>query len=201
MDFRCYDTPMRHAGFVLTGGRSSRMGTDKALLPYLSRSLADHVARQVRVAAGNVSLIGHPKLYAHLGFPVYPDQCPSKGPLGGIHTALSRTAADWNLIVACDLPNVRSRELRRILQAADSARDSVKCVVPCSGPKGWQPLCAAYHARCLPAVERALRQDSLKMKDLLAQMECVLLSDLDPELFVNVNTPWDWERIGARRNG
>ncbi len=174
------------------------MGRDKALLPYLSGSLADHVAQQVREAATVVNLIGDPDVYGHLGYPVYADQTPGKGPLSGIHTAVSLRQADWNLILACDLPNIRSAELRRILAAADAAGAAAECVVPSSNSKVLQPLCAAYHARCLPKLEHALTHNRLKMMELLEVMNCVVLSDLDPDIFLNVNTPSDWATAEAR---
>ncbi|MGI8742931.1 MAG: molybdenum cofactor guanylyltransferase [Bryobacteraceae bacterium] len=186
---------MRHAGFVLTGGISSRMGRDKALLPYGGRKLVDYIASQVLEAAGSASLIGSPVLYGHFGYPVYPDEIPQCGPLGGIYTALRLRRAEWNLIVACDLPNVRAADLRRILEASASAGDRADCVIPLAADGGWQPLCAAYHSRCAPEVECALGRERFKMMDLLAKLKVVRCSGLRPELFVNVNTPTDWEKI------
>src|SRR5205085_12240677 len=118
---------MTYAGFVLVGGRSSRMGRDKALLPYQSKTLLEYVAEQVLGAAGNVTLIGDPECYGRLGYPVYPDRVPECGPLGGIYTALSLSAGVWNLIAACDLPGIRTGHLQQILECADAAVD---CVVP-----------------------------------------------------------------------
>src|ERR1019366_6470085 len=92
------------SGYVLAGGRSSRMGRDKARLPFRGCDLVSAVAAAVAAAvasvAGNVTLVGHPEL------PSIPDRYPDGGPLGGILTALDHTAADWNLIVACDMPEV-----------------------------------------------------------------------------------------------
>src|SRR5882672_6033560 len=98
------------AGFVLTGGRSSRMGRDKALLPVAGSgpagglSLVERTAELVRGAAGSVILIGMPERYAHLGLPVVADIVEDCGPMGGLLTALHVTHADSNLIVACDMP-------------------------------------------------------------------------------------------------
>ena len=191
---------MRHAGFVLTGGRSSRMGRDKALLPFLSQSLVEHVAKQVEAATDRVSLIGRPDAYSHLGYPVYADRTPAKGPLGGIYTALSLRHAEWNLILACDLPQMRARALRQILAAADAAGDTAECVVPRSGLADWQPLCAAYHVRCVPKLKRALSLNRLKLMDLLTELDCVVVDDLDPDLFLNVNTPADWAKLEDRHS-
>src|SRR5712691_8368629 len=94
------------AGFVLVGGKSSRMGRDKANLPFEGRTLVERVAAAVADAAGSVTLVGPPGRYESLGLPVIADLEPDLGPLGGIHAALSATSAAWNLIAACDLPAV-----------------------------------------------------------------------------------------------
>ena len=184
---------MRRAGFVLAGGRSSRMGLDKALLPHRGATLLKNLAEVVYQAAGSVSLIGDPARYARLGYPVYADRIPGCGPCGGIATALSISPEAWNVIVACDMPGVTAKALSTLLEHAAGARG--KCIVPI-GPDGQpEPLCAVYHADCLPALERALREKRLKMKDLLPDLQPVLVSGLDPACFVNVNTPADWAEI------
>ena len=109
------------AGFVLTGGRSSRMGRDKALLPIEGSLLVERTAERVRAAAGSVTLIGAPARYAHLGLPVLPDLVEDGGPGGpicGLHTALKTTRADWNLVVACDMPGLTAGFLSDLLAAA-----------------------------------------------------------------------------------
>jgi molybdenum cofactor guanylyltransferase len=184
---------MTYAGFVLVGGRSSRMGRDKALLPYKSKTLLEHIAEQVLRAAGNVTLIGDPALYAKFGYPVYADRISDCGPLGGIHTALSQAQGDWNLIVACDLPLVCLSQLQRILSATN---DTGECVVPVLKNGMAQPLCAVYHRRCLPIMEQALMRHRLRMTDMIESLATIRVADLNPDLFHNVNSPADWEGMG-----
>lgn len=183
---------MRLSGFVLAGGGSSRMGRDKALLPYRGTTLLEHVARAVREAAGTVALIGNPDLYGGLGYPVYPDQLPGCGPLGGIHTALSVSVTDWNLVVACDMPGISAEALLILL---DGAAKSLKSCVIAQGPGGEpEPLCAVYHRRCLPALARAIRDKYLKMKHLVVQLDAETRA-MDPAALANVNTPAEWARF------
>src|SRR5271165_5087016 len=92
------------AGFILTGGQSSRMGTDKALLPFGDGFLIDHIAAKVTAAAGSVCLVGGHERYLRLGYPAIADLWHDIGPLGGIVTVLQTSSAEWNLIVACDMP-------------------------------------------------------------------------------------------------
>jgi molybdopterin-guanine dinucleotide biosynthesis protein A len=133
------------AGFVLVGGRSSRMGRDKALLPLNGLTLVEVLAGLVKSAAKTVRLIGPPDRYESLGFPVVADSVENCGPLGGVYTALSITRADWNLIVACDMPGLTADFLENLLRAAEASE--ADCVVP-AGTRGVEPLCAVYHRRC-----------------------------------------------------
>src|SRR3981081_963293 len=83
-----YMESVTRAGFVLVGGNSSRMGKDKARLPFGGGTLAEYVAKAVREAAGSVTLVGAPERYLSLGFPMLTDIRKGAGPLSGIHTAL-----------------------------------------------------------------------------------------------------------------
>ncbi len=181
---------MRNAGFVLTGGGSSRMGRDKALLPFAGGTLVEHVAREVEAAAGSATLLGDTALYGHLGWPVWPDLVPGRGPMGGLFTALSGTEADWNLLVACDMPAIRRQDLSALLEASGTHDDD--CVVPLSAQEGSHPLCAVYHRRALPAVRQALHDNHLKMRDLLSALRTAYSDRIAPDQLSNVNTPEEW---------
>lgn len=182
---------MRHAGFVLVGGRSSRMGRDKALLTVDGVALARRIANQVEDAVGSAALIGNPAVYGDLGFPVIPDQIPNCGPLGGIVTALGSSHADWSLIVACDMPSIDAPLLRSLVNF--TKRTQCDAIVPVCALEP-QPLCAVYHGRCLPLFQRALRDNRLKMKDLLSNLRVHAVDGIDPARFENLNSPADWSR-------
>jgi len=188
------------AGFVLTGGKSTRMGRDKALLPLdmnrtRSESLVEHVATRVRAAAGRVSLIGAPERYAALGLPLHADLVEDCGPIGGVYTALKLASADWNLVVACDMPGVTVEFLTSLLKAA---RDNEAVCVAAQTPDGLHPLCAVYHRRALPAVEAAIARKSLKMQDLLSSLRALPWPVPDPSWVENINTRAEWEARGTR---
>jgi molybdopterin-guanine dinucleotide biosynthesis protein A len=186
-------SPRSRAGFVLTGGRSSRMGRDKAVLPWGDATLVEHIARCVLAATGDgtafgdVTLVGAPERYAHLGLPTIADRYENCGPLGGLCTALEVTPAEWNLVVACDMPGVTVEFLSALFDAAEAS--GADCLVP--EANGWHPLCAVYRARARSAAKRQLLGKSLKMHDFLARLRVVAWPSAD--VFVqNVNTPQDW---------
>ncbi|MEO8026170.1 MAG: molybdenum cofactor guanylyltransferase [Bryobacteraceae bacterium] len=178
------------AGYVLVGGRSTRMGRDKALLewrnprdaPNESIALAGHVAKIVEVAAGSVTLVGDPDHYGHLGFPVVDDLHPGLGPLSGIEAALSHTAADWNLIVACDLPNLDPGFLRMLLNRKENvvASDS-------NGPA----LCGVLHRDVRSAVAQVVGSGQLSWNGFLDRIGAVRVPAASPKILANINTPQD----------
>ena len=179
-------------GFVLTGGQSSRMGRDKALLPFDGSTLLEQIATRVRAAAGSVTLIGPPERYRGLGLPVAADLIANCGPIGGVYTALKISSAPWNLIVACDMPAVTTDFLTGLLKAARDA--DAECLAPETG-SGLHPLCAVYHRRALAALQSAIDHKSFKMHDLLRSLRTVAWPAADASLLENVNTPVEW---GAR---
>jgi molybdopterin-guanine dinucleotide biosynthesis protein A len=173
------------------------MGRDKALLPYRGTTLAEHLARTVQEAAGSVALVGDPARYGGLPYPVYRDKFPGCGPAGGIYTALTVSATDWNLIVACDMPGISVGVLKTLLDsaAASGARNCVLAAGPSGAP---EPLCGVYHRNCLPALERAIREKRFKMRDLVAEFEAQTQL-VDPGALTNVNTPAEWAKFEEKQ--
>lgn len=186
---------MRRAAYVLVGGRSSRMGFDKALLPWGSATMVEHVAREALAAAGSVTLVGAPERYAHLGYPALADAETDRGPLGGIVTALAATEADWNLMLACDMPDVSAELLESLFTAAETGDAEVDCVAPVH-EAGTEPLCAVYHRRALPLLRAALSANRLKMQAVLRNLNTRFWRAGDPRRFRNVNTPEEWVNHG-----
>jgi molybdopterin-guanine dinucleotide biosynthesis protein A len=196
------------AGFILAGGQSSRMGVDKGLLEIAGAPIIVRAAQLVESVVGAAAVVvGTPEKYQGLGLRAIADDWPGCGPLGGIATALRASEADWNLIVACDLPYLTREWLEYLLQRA---RDSeAEAVVPMNltpeNKRGAEPLCAAYHKGCEPALRRALERGVRKVTDGLAELRVEVIEPMEwkgfdsgGHLFKNVNTPADYEQ--AKRN-
>jgi molybdopterin-guanine dinucleotide biosynthesis protein A len=181
---------MESAAFVLAGGRSSRMGRDKALLPFKGRVLVDHVASEARAITGNVSLVGDTARYSYLGYPMVEDIYSGCGPLSGIHAALTASRAEWNLIVACDMPEVNAEFLGSLMERARSGR--ADAVLP-AGPGGVpEPLCAVYRRRAVDVIALALANGIRKVTDGLAGLEVDLWRVPHSYHFLNLNNPREW---------
>lgn len=173
-------------GYVLAGGKSSRMGQNKAFLDMHGVPLVVTAARTVAAVAETVTLVGDPLIYAGLGLPVIADHYPGCGPLAGIHAALHHATHEWNLVAACDMPVARQvwDELLRQL------REAFDCVMPVAGGR-LEPLGALYHRRCLEAIDEALAAGRYKVTDALAGLR-LLRVPFPAETFRNLNTPEEW---------
>lgn len=186
-------------GFILAGGASSRMGTDKARLSLGGRTFVARIAEALRAVATEISLVGARPDGGALDLPVVADVHRDCGALGGLHAALSACRAPWAAIVSCDLPFVTGELFARLADLRTPEADAVAPLQPDGRP---QPLCAIYSpARCLRRVERLLRAGERRPRVLLQEartrwVEPAELADLrDAGLFfLNVNTPEDYER-------
>jgi molybdopterin-guanine dinucleotide biosynthesis protein A len=192
------------AAFILAGGKSSRMGQDKAFLELEGETLLARAMALATTAASEVRLVGDAQKLLPFGR-VVEDVFPERGPLGGIHAALANSAADLNLVLAVDLPFVEPRFLAYLLSAA-SQSGAVVTVPHAAG--GWQPLCAVYRREFGPAAERALRKRRNKIDALFSQVETRVIGEeelarmgFSAEMFRNLNTLEDVERAAGLRAG
>jgi len=169
------------------------MGRDKALLPFRGATLAGTVAEAVGAAAGSVRLVGSLS-YGELGYGIVPDMYPGEGPLGGILTALDHSPADWNLIVACDMPALSADFLGQLLDAA-GARDA-GVLLPVDPSGRLQPLCAVYHRSCRQGLGAAFARGVRKMAVALEHVPHAPGPVAEAFYFQNVNTAEDWADYG-----
>jgi molybdenum cofactor guanylyltransferase len=182
---------LRPAGFVLVGGRSRRMGTDKALLAISEgRTLAECVAERVSRVCQSVTLVGPAVRYGHLPYPMLPDAVSERGPAGGVLAAL-RHGAEWNLLVACDMPGVCEELFVRLIRRAEEG--GVDCVVPITPDGHEHPLCALYNRACRDGWEDALAQGLTRVGQIVRRFRVAHCEIHDEEHLRNVNTPGDWQ--------
>ncbi|MDZ7291576.1 MAG: NTP transferase domain-containing protein [candidate division KSB1 bacterium] len=183
---------------ILAGGKSLRMGTNKALLELNGKKVIEHVVTAVQRVADEIMLITNtPEEFAFLKLPMFRDEIEGIGPLGGIYTALQKCSTPHCLIVACDLPFLSEALLRFLSENAGS--DAVFAI---DAGKGVEPLCAVYSKTCLPAIERQMAKKQYKVADLLAKVQARVVrfdasySFYSSHLFYNINTPEEWRRAG-----
>jgi molybdenum cofactor guanylyltransferase len=185
---------------ILAGGRSSRMGTDKAFVRVLGRPLIEEILSQ-SAGLGTESLIitNQPAEYTYLGVPLFGDVLPDKGPLGGLYAALHSATQPHVLCIACDMPFV----VRPLLAYLISLIPEGEAIVPRLDGEA-EPFRAIYSRACLAPIRAALDAGRMRMISFFPDVRVRFVDEaeidrFDPQhlSFFNVNTPEDLEQ--ARR--
>ncbi len=183
----------RWTGAVLAGGRSSRMGQNKALMQFEGRTLLERALDHLHPHVHELIVIGDPSLYGHLHHQVIPDELPGNGPMGGIATALKHARYSSMLVLGCDMPKVTAELFIELKEGLTKVQDAF--VPACDG--NIEPLVAAYHKRCLPAFKACITQGQLKMIDGLDHVRtryvqiCPGEDGWPKDLYRNLNAPSD----------
>ena len=193
---------------ILAGGKSERMGQDKALKSFLGRTLIERVLEQLTGLAEEIILTtNHSESYNFLGLPLYPDLLPDHGPLGGLYSSISAVHVPLMAAIACDMPFASRAIFKYELDLL--IRNNLDAVLP-RGPNGTEPLHAIYRCNtCLPAIRSALAAGERKVISWLPEVKVQYinseeLAQLDPLnlAFLNLNTPEEFAEAEERvRNG
>jgi molybdopterin-guanine dinucleotide biosynthesis protein A len=135
-------------GVILAGGRSSRMGSNKALLPFRGGRFIEAIHRQLRTLFAEVLLVTNtPEQYGFLDCPMVLDLHPGMGALAGLQAGLLHSGTPHIFAVACDMPYLDDTLIRTLSER----RHRADVVIP-EGPHGPEPLHAVYGRTCLPAM-------------------------------------------------
>jgi molybdopterin-guanine dinucleotide biosynthesis protein A len=192
------------SAFILAGGKSTRMGTDKVFVTLEGRTLLARALDIARSVTPNVSIVGDPaKFAAHA--PVVEDIFPNCGPLGGIHAALQSTSTDLNVILAVDVPFVSTALLEYLIERA-RRNAAVVTVVQTAG--GYQPLSAIYRRQFADLADKALRSGRCKIDSLFPSTNTQTITEeelnaagLSPTMFRNLNTREELAKASEEENG
>jgi molybdopterin-guanine dinucleotide biosynthesis protein A len=193
-------------GYVLAGGASRRMGSDKSQLVLGGETMLRRAASALRTVSDRVAAVGVSPENSD-GLPAVPDEFDTgggqrRGSIVGLYAALRNSAADWTAVLACDMPFVVGELFKRLVTLV---RDDVDVIVPVQPDGRLQPLCALYRRdACLPVVEEMLTTGEWKLQNLFDRVRTRRVDfdevrDLEnAELFfLNVNTPEEYENAKA----
>ena len=185
-------------GFILAGGKSTRMGMDKAFVGFDGCTLLARALDLISSVTSNVRIVGAQEKFS--GFaPVVEDIFRDRGPLGGIHAALRSSVTELNLMLAVDMPFVASAFLQYLISEARAA-GGASVIVPHSDQR-WQPLCAVYRRSFAAAAEMSLLAGRNKIDLLFEEAETRVIgkAELDrmgfpSSIFRNLNTLEELEK-------
>ncbi len=190
-------------GIILAGGKSRRLGRDKAVENIGSKRIVDRVISSVSSHCRDIIVVGNDaarKDELALGEDIkfVTDLYPDKGSLGGLYSGLKASSSNWNFLFACDMPFISESVLSLMINSELS--DSIDVVV--FEVDGYlQTTHALYQKTCLDKIEKSLLTNNLKMSGYFDQVRLRKLSDSlitaipYAELsFFNVNTEEDLKR-------
>jgi molybdopterin-guanine dinucleotide biosynthesis protein A len=176
---------------VLAGGHSRRMGADKSMLPVGGRPMIEHICRQLHGTFARVLVSANDtEKFSFLGLDVIPDRIAGRGPLMAVASALQASDSELNLVMSCDIPEVRLAVVRRMLAEADGA----DVVVPVTSDGREQPLFAVYRRSALQHIEEALELGGRRLSHIYGFCKVRFVELDDTSWFANLNTMADYER-------
>lgn len=183
-------------GVILSGGKSSRMGTNKSLLPINNKPSISHIADTLKTCTNGVIVIANESQdYTFLNLPIYPDRYKEKGPLAGFESALYNVNASVYVMAACDMPFVHAGVYRYLLEQLEE----FEAVVPIFEDR-MHPLSGIYRRSILPKIQSQIENDKLKLKKLFDLINTKYV-DTFPNIseniihkhFFNMNNPTQYE--------
>jgi molybdopterin-guanine dinucleotide biosynthesis protein A len=185
-------------GIILAGGKSTRMGVDKAFLKIGERTVIEEIFSRFENIFSRIIIVANEiEKFNFLGAQITSDIVPSKGPLGGIYTGLIKSNSFYNFVTACDMPFLRQDVVEYIL----GQRSGWDVIVPEYRGR-LEPLCAVYSKNCIKPIENQLGQNNLKIRSFFQYVRAKTLveqeiSQFAPEgiCFANINTVQDYEQF------
>jgi molybdopterin-guanine dinucleotide biosynthesis protein A len=180
------------SGIILSGGKSSRMGENKAFIEIDGVPIIQRILNLFKTLFSEILVVTNEvELFQHLGARIHRDLIPGQGSLGGLYTGIYYSSFPHAFCVACDMPFLKSSVIRYLIE---KTKDH-DVVVPRT-EDGLQPLHAIYSKNCLNPIRKIMEQKHFKIIDIYPMVKVNIVTEeefrhLDParESFFNVNTP------------
>lgn len=194
---------IQFSAVILAGGKSSRMGRDKALIEIQGRSLLEKICLLARQCTDEVYIITPwvekyqkiiPENCHIIQEIISPEASNPHGPLIGFAQALTHLDTDWVLLLACDLPHLTASEIQKWSRDLETTPPDAIALLPKS-PQGWEPLCGFYRRSCSPSLNQYINRGGRSFQKWLENSIVKELTVSDRRLLFNCNTPADLEKL------
>lgn len=180
-------------GILLAGGQSTRMGTDKGLLPFGDGSFASRILEVMEAFVSEIIIVSDHTEYDSFKPKRVEDLIKFSGPMGGIHSGLTHSQTEYNIILSCDVPLINKSVLKVLLNAADPEFD----IIQLKYLNHAIPLIGLYNKRCLGLCEQLLNMGERRLSSLIEKSKQKTI-ELGPELgpfTANINTPQQLNKL------
>ena len=182
---------MQITGIILSGGQSTRMGTDKALIQINGKTLLENIIQICQPVCTQIIISSNNAAHEKFGYKIVPDEIKNCGPLGGIYSCLKKSETDWNFVISVDAAFVEPDFVSFLV----SETGNYDAVAPAHA-FGKEPLIAMYHKNSLSEIMKMLDSKNYKMNNLLNSINTKFVDsqiwvEAYPEIFRNLNHPFD----------
>ena len=192
--------------FILAGGKSSRMGSDKGLIEINGRPMTAHLIDTLQDLGIITSIISNNSDYQQFGLPVLPDIIKDQGPLGGLYTAMRWTRTTNVLLLSCDMPFLGSEAITTLLEAIQPGK-----IIAAQMNGRLNPMPAIYPSILEEKVKSLISEHKLQLCRWISEQNPVVVSlengpkpdegnnfSYFEERFVNLNTPEDIDNLNRK---
>ena len=184
---------------ILAGGKSSRMGTDKALLKLNNKPLLRIICEKVQDLATEIYIVT-PWLEKYQS--IVPTNCqiiressPHNGPMVAFSQGLKEVNTEWVLLLACDLVYLETEAIANWSSLLSQTPQTAIALLPRHPSKGWEVLCGFYRCTSLPLIEQYINQGGRSLQKWLLTQEVAELPVTNPKILFNCNNKQDWEAL------
>lgn len=181
------------SAYILCGGKSQRMQTDKGLLLFENQTFVTCIINAIKPITDTIVLVTNNDEYKKFGYTVISDIYEGKGPVGGIYTALKHSSTFRNLIVSCDVPKITSHLFENYLIPNFKSYD----ITFLSDGVSDYPLIGIYSKNCVSAFKTAIKKNHLKLLKLIETLDYnrVVVCEPDIPALLNINSKEDLEKL------
>jgi molybdopterin-guanine dinucleotide biosynthesis protein A len=181
--------------YILAGGKSSRMGTDKGLLLIEGKAMIQYVIEQMQAVFDRVIIVSNNPEYEKFGLKVIPDLIKDIGPAGGIYTALKHSDAQLNFIVSCDMPLITKEAIEFIFKTRKESQ-----IVLLKNQENLEPLFGLYAKDCETVWLQLIHQKTIKLQEMVLRfnLQTIAVEDniiFNQSFFKNINTKADFNSL------
>ena len=173
-------------GIVIAGGKSSRMGTNKALMKYSGKMLIEHAISIIEPLSNQIIISSNEPLL-QLKYNNITDKINDVGPIGGLYSCLMESNTNFNIVIPCDAPHIESNLYKLLIENSEN----VDAVIPRLPNGKLEPLVACYSKSIIPVIESSINSGDYKLVNLLSKLKVKYIDINNINQFKNINTPKD----------
>ncbi len=173
-------------GIILAGGKSSRMGSDKGFLLLHGKPFMIHIIEALKPLVNAIVIVSNEEAYDKFGYKRVDDIIENAGPLAGLYSGLYHSKTEYNLVLSCDVPLIKTTVLNKLIESFDANFD----VIQLQSKNKTMPLIALYKKQCMNKFLELLQNDERRLRFAIEQLNTKTITlDVEFDEFVkNINT-------------